>query len=49
MSVFNMRGLLALTWLEIKIFVREPLGVIGSVFVPLFVFLVIGQIGRAHV
>ena len=38
-----MKGLLALTWLEIKIFVREPLGVIGSVFVPVFVFVVIGR------
>jgi ABC-2 type transport system permease protein len=37
------RGLLGLTWLEIKIFLREPLGVIGSVFVPVFVFVVIGR------
>ena len=37
------RGLLALTWLEIKIFMREPLGVIGSVFVPVLVFVVIGR------
>src|SRR5689334_13526112 len=43
MSAFNFRGLLALTWLEIKIFVREPLGVIGSVFVPVLVFLAIGR------
>ena len=39
-----MKGLFALTWLEIKIFVREPLGVIGSVFVPVFVFVVIGRV-----
>ena len=37
------RGLAALTWLEIKIFIREPLGVIGSIFVPVFVFVVIGR------
>jgi ABC-2 type transport system permease protein len=43
LSSFSFRGLGALTWLEIKIFVREPLGVIGSVFVPVFVFLVIGR------
>jgi len=43
MSAFAFRGLAALTWLEIKIFLREPLGVIGSVFVPVFVFLVIGR------
>jgi ABC-2 type transport system permease protein len=43
MSWNPLRGLWALTWLEIKIFVREPLGVIGSVFVPVLVFLVIGR------
>ena len=37
------RGLLALTWLEIKIFVREPLGVIGSVFVPVFLFAILSR------
>ena len=37
------RGLAALTWLEIKIFVREPLGVIGSIFVPVFIFVIIGR------
>jgi len=43
MSTSPLRGLGALTWLEIKIFMREPLGVIGSVFVPVLVFLVIGR------
>lgn len=43
MSAISFRGLLALTWLEIKIFLREPLGVIGSVFVPIFIFFVIGR------
>ena len=38
------RGLWTLVWLEIKIFVREPLGVIGTVGVPVLVFLVIGQL-----
>ena len=33
-----LRGLLRLTWLEIKIFVREPLGAIGSVVIPVVVF-----------
>jgi ABC-2 type transport system permease protein len=37
------RGLLGLVWLEIKIFVREPLGLIGSVFVPVIVFVLIGR------
>ena len=39
-----MRGLWKLTWLEIKIFVREPLGFIGSVLVPLLVFIGMGQL-----
>ena len=37
------RGLASLTWLETKIFLREPLGLIGSVFVPVMVFVVIGR------
>src|SRR5437899_6950528 len=36
-----MTGLLKLTWIETKIFLREPLGVIGSVVVPLFVFVAV--------
>jgi ABC-2 type transport system permease protein len=36
-------GLWKLTWLEIKIFVREPLGVVGTVIVPAFIFVVIGR------
>jgi ABC-2 type transport system permease protein len=35
-----LRGLLGLVWLEIKIFVREPLGFIGSVGIPVLVFVV---------
>jgi ABC-2 type transport system permease protein len=38
-----LRGLIRLTWLEIKIFVREPLGVIGSVVIPVLVFVVVGR------
>lgn len=41
-----MRGLWRLTWLEIKIFVREPLGVIGTVGVPVLIFLLLGQVMR---
>ncbi len=33
------RGLFRLTWLEIKIFVREPLGVVGTVGVPVLIFV----------
>jgi ABC-2 type transport system permease protein len=38
-----LRGLLALTWLEIKIFIREPLGVIGTVGIPVLIFIVLGR------
>jgi ABC-2 type transport system permease protein len=38
-----MRGLLKLTWLEIKIFVREPLGLFGSVGIPVVVFVVLSR------
>jgi ABC-2 type transport system permease protein len=39
-----MRGLLTLTWLEIKIFVREPMGVFGTVGMPVIVFVVITRL-----
>jgi ABC-2 type transport system permease protein len=38
------RALAKLTWLEIKIFVREPLGVIGTVGIPVAVFLIASQL-----
>jgi ABC-2 type transport system permease protein len=38
-----LRGLVTLTWLEIKIFVREPLGVIGTVGIPVLMFVVLGR------
>jgi ABC-2 type transport system permease protein len=38
-----LHGLWKLTWLEIKIFVREPLGVIGTVGVPVLMFVVLGR------
>lgn len=34
-----LRGLWRLTWLELKIFVREPLGLFGSVMIPTLVFV----------
>jgi ABC-2 type transport system permease protein len=39
-----LRGLWRLTWLEIKIFVREPLGVIGTVGVPVLIYAVFGRL-----
>jgi len=42
-----LRGLWKLTWIEIKIFMREPLGAIGTVGIPVLVFLVAGRmVGR---
>jgi ABC-2 type transport system permease protein len=38
-----MRGLWNLTWLEIKIFAREPLGLIGTVGMPVLMFVVLGR------
>src|SRR5215831_9570016 len=39
-----MRGLLRLTWLEIKIFVREPLGAIGTLLIPVLLYLFMGRL-----
>jgi ABC-2 type transport system permease protein len=39
-----LRGLWRLTWLEIKIFVREPLGVIGSLALPVLIFVGFGRL-----
>src|ERR1035438_10246547 len=42
-----LRGLWKLTWIEIKIFLREPLGAIGTIGIPVLVFLVAGRmVGR---
>jgi len=42
-----LRGLWTLTWLEIKIFVREPLGLIGTLIIPV-VFVALGRLyGRS--
>lgn len=39
-----LRGLWRLTWLEIKIFVREPLGVFGTVGAPVLIFLAVSRL-----
>ena len=42
-----MRGLWNLTWLELKIFLREPLGALGTVGIPVLVFVVASRgLGR---
>ena len=38
-----LRGLGKLTWIEIKIFMREPLGAIGTIVVPVLVFVLVGR------
>jgi ABC-2 type transport system permease protein len=39
-----LRGLWKLTWLEIKIFLREPMGAFGSIILPVLLFVVVGRI-----
>src|SRR6476661_3478125 len=41
-----LRGLWKLTWLETKIFLREPLGVIGTIGVPILLFVLLRRVGR---
>jgi ABC-2 type transport system permease protein len=43
-----LRGLWKLTWIEIKIFLREPLGAIGTIVIPVLVFLVVGRAMHAR-
>lgn len=38
-----LRGLLKLTWIETKIFLREPMGVIGSLAIPVLLFVLVGR------
>ncbi len=40
-----LRGLWKLTWIEIKIFLREPLGAFGTIVFPVLIFFVLGRIG----
>jgi ABC-2 type transport system permease protein len=42
-----MRGLWLLVWIEIKIFLREPLGAFGTVIAPVLVLMLFGRIGTA--
>lgn len=38
-----LRGLWKLTWIEIKVFMREPMGAFGSIVVPVLLFMVLGR------
>ncbi len=39
-----LRGLWKLTWIELKIFMREPLGAFGTIVVPVLIFVVLGRV-----
>ena len=44
-----LRGLWKLTWIEIKIFLREPLGAFGTIVFPVLIFIVLGRVlGRGQ-
>ena len=43
-----LRGLWRLTWLEIKIFLREPLGAVGVVVFPVIGYIVVGRMSRGR-
>jgi ABC-2 type transport system permease protein len=45
MRLAVIRGLWKLTWLESKIFMREPLGAIGTLLLPILLFIMLGKIG----
>jgi len=42
-------GLWKLTWIEIKVFMREPLGAFGTIGFPVMVFLVIGRVAGRNI
>lgn len=39
----TLRGLWKLTWVEFKIFLREPLGALGTIVIPVLVFIFLGR------
>ena len=38
-----LKGLLKLSWIETKIFLREPMGVVGSLVLPVLLFVFVGR------
>jgi ABC-2 type transport system permease protein len=38
-----LRGFWKLTWVEIKIFIREPMGFVGTLIMPVIVFIALGR------
>jgi ABC-2 type transport system permease protein len=41
-----LRGLWKLTWIEIKVFMREPLGAFGTIGVPVLIFVFLGRMSN---
>jgi ABC-2 type transport system permease protein len=41
-----LRGLWKLTWIEVKVFMREPMGAFGSIVVPVLLFVVLGRFAK---
>jgi ABC-2 type transport system permease protein len=39
-----LRGLWKLTWIEMKVFLREPLGAFGTFVVPVLIFVILGRV-----
>jgi len=39
-----LKGLWKLSWIEMKVFVREPMGVIGALVVPVVIFVIFGRL-----
>jgi ABC-2 type transport system permease protein len=42
------RGLWKLTWLEVKIFLREPLGALGTILIPVVIFVGLGRLAGGN-
>lgn len=38
-----LKGLWKLTWVETKIFIREPMGAVGTIVIPVILFVVLGR------
>jgi ABC-2 type transport system permease protein len=41
-----LRGLWKLTWIEMKVFMREPLGAFGTIGVPVLIFIVVERVAK---
>ena len=44
-----LRGLWKLTWIEIKVFLREPMGAIGTIAVPVLIFVALGRVPNLRI